>query len=112
MKEFNDILRIDITDSYADLTGKTLRMFAVLPQKIEADFYFKVDDDVAVNIDAMEYYLTQQRTQGNLYMVRGSFPVMFIFRIQCYHEIPRSLLGCVFSLCLFRRRHVGGIYGF
>ena len=70
MKAYGDIVRLDIVDSYSDLSGKTLKMFSVLPQKIDADFYFKVDDDVAVNIDAMETYLTAQRKHGNLYLVR------------------------------------------
>lgn len=70
MKAYNDIVRLDIVDSYSDLSGKTLKMFAVLPQKIDADFYFKVDDDVAINMEALEGYLIAQRNQGNLYMVR------------------------------------------
>lgn len=69
MKEFGDIVRLDIVDSYSDLSGKTLKMFAVLPKKIDADFYFKVDDDVAVNVEAVESYLKERRNQGNLYMV-------------------------------------------
>ena len=29
---------------------KTMKMFTVLPAKFDADFYFKIDDDVAVNM--------------------------------------------------------------
>jgi len=68
MKQFGDIVRLDVVDSYDDLSRKTLKMLSVLPEKIDAYFYFKVDDDVAVNIDAMETYLTEQKNQGNLYM--------------------------------------------
>ena len=39
---------------------KTLKMFSVLPAKFDADFYFKIDDDVAVNVDAMATYLQAQ----------------------------------------------------
>lgn len=73
MKQFGDIVRLDVVDSYDDLSRKTLKMLSVLPEKIDAYFYFKVDDDVAVNIDAMETYLTEQKNQGNLYMVRWPF---------------------------------------
>ncbi len=69
MQQFGDIVRIDMVDTYADLSMKTLRMFSVLPQKIDADFYFKIDDDVAVNVDALADYLDAHRTQGNLYLV-------------------------------------------
>lgn len=69
MQQYGDIVRIDMVDTYADLSMKTLRMFSVLPQKIDADFYFKVDDDVAVNVDALADYLDARRTQGNLYLV-------------------------------------------
>ena len=70
MREFGDILRLDVVDSYDDLSKKTLKMFTVLPQKIDAYYYFKVDDDVAVNIDAMEAFLQERKNQGNLYLVR------------------------------------------
>ena len=74
MKAYGDILRLDVVDSYDDLSKKTLKMFTVLPQKIDAYFYFKVDDDVALNIDAMETYLQERKNQGNLYLVStGSF---------------------------------------
>ena len=69
MKAYGDILRLDVVDSYDDLSKKTLKMFTVLPQKIDAYFYFKVDDDVALNIDAMEAYLQERKNQGNLYLV-------------------------------------------
>eukprot|EP00891_Asterochloris_glomerata_P007456 jgi/Astpho2/7456/e_gw1.00114.96.1_t len=68
MKEFGDIVRIDMVDTYADLSMKTMRMFSALPQKVDADFYFKIDDDVAVNVDALADYLDERRTQGNLYL--------------------------------------------
>lgn len=70
IKLYGDILRLDMVDTYADLSMKTLKMFSVLPAKFDADFYFKIDDDVAVNIDAMAAYLQAKRNQGNLYLVR------------------------------------------
>ena len=39
--------------------------------QVDADFYFKIDDDVAVNVDALADYLDERRTQGNLYLVSG-----------------------------------------
>ena len=69
IKQYGDILRLDMVDTYADLSTKTMKMFTVLPAKFDADFYFKIDDDVAVNIDAMAAYLQAKRNQGNLYLV-------------------------------------------
>ena len=68
--KFGDILRLDSTDTYADLSSKTLKLFGKLPDKFRADFYFKVDDDVIVNVPALIAYLEPRRQQGNLYMVR------------------------------------------
>ena len=69
MRLYGDIVRVDVVDTYGDLSLKTLKLFATLPSKIDADFYFKVDDDVAVNVDAMAQYLGERRSQGNLYLV-------------------------------------------
>lgn len=41
-KEFGDIVRLDSTDTYADLARKTLKLFSKLPDKFDASFYFKV----------------------------------------------------------------------
>mmetsp|Transcript_13969 Transcript_13969/g.42127 ORF Transcript_13969/g.42127 Transcript_13969/m.42127 type:complete len:589 (-) Transcript_13969:1356-3122(-) len=65
---FGDIIRLDSTDTYADLASKTLKLFSKLPDKFDASFYFKVDDDVLVNLKALAAYLRERRTQGNLYM--------------------------------------------
>ena len=69
MKAYGDIWRIDMVDTYADLALKTLKMFSILPARVDADFYFKVDDDVAMNVGAMAEYLQAKRSQGNLYLV-------------------------------------------
>ena len=42
MRQFGDILRVDLVDTYGDLSLKTMKLFATLPGKIDADFYFKV----------------------------------------------------------------------
>lgn len=68
-KKYGDILRIDTLDTYEALSAKTIKMFTILPDLIKADFYFKVDDDVAVNTDALITYLKGKRGQGNLYTV-------------------------------------------
>lgn len=73
MRQYGDILRVDLVDTYGDLSMKTMKLFATLPGKIDADFYFKVDDDVAVNVAALTNYLQQRRTQGNLYLVSFFF---------------------------------------
>ena len=66
--EFGDIVRLDMVDTYADLSMKTLKMFSVLPDMWDAAFYFKIDDDVAVNVPALADYLAQRAGQGNLYL--------------------------------------------
>ena len=67
-EEFGDVVRIDMIDTYADLSMKTLKMFSVLPDMWDASFYFKIDDDVAVNVPALADYLAQRAGQGNLYL--------------------------------------------
>lgn len=69
--QFGDILRLDSTDTYADLSSKTVKLFSKLPGKFRADFYFKVDDDTIVNVPALVAYLEPRRQHGNLYMVRS-----------------------------------------
>lgn len=91
MKEFGDILRLDVVDSYDDLSKKTLKMFTVLPQKIDAYYYFKVDDDVAVNIDAMEAFLQERKNQGNLYLVRSDSQLQLALTILNHSVV---LLSC------------------
>ncbi len=34
-KEFGDVLRLDSTDTYADLSSKTLKLFGKLPGKVQ-----------------------------------------------------------------------------
>lgn len=68
MKKYKDILRVDSTDTYADLASKTLKLFSQLPDKYDASFYFKVDDDVLINLPSLETYLIEKRNEGNLYL--------------------------------------------
>ncbi len=65
---YKDILRIDMVDSYDQLTLKTLRIFTEAPKKVDAQFYFKVDDDIAMNLEALHSYLLERKTRPNLYM--------------------------------------------
>lgn len=69
MQEYGDILRVDAFDAHENLSEKTLQLFSMLTHRFSADFYFKIDDDVAVNIEALAHYLTAHRDNGNLYMV-------------------------------------------
>jgi len=66
--QHGDIMRLDHVDTYADLSAKTLKLFTVLPQLWDAAFYFKVDDDVAINVPALAAYLDARRGEGNLYL--------------------------------------------
>lgn len=68
MKQHSDIMRVDSTDTYADLASKTLKLFSQLPEKYDASFYFKVDDDVLINLPSLEKYLLERRHEGNLYL--------------------------------------------
>ena len=87
MKAYGDIWRIDMVDTYADLALKTLKMFSILPARVDADFYFKVDDDVAMNVGAMAEYLTAKRSQGNLYLVRV-LPGQNTWNLPFFHPSP------------------------
>lgn len=89
--KYNDILRLDLVDTYNDLSLKTLKMFSVLPAKYDADFYFKIDDDVAVNVYAMADYLAARRTQGNLYLVRAE--ELIIGHLSEYARVRMCVLG-------------------
>lgn len=53
-----------------DLSLKTQHLFSTMLSLWDADFYFKVDDDVALSLEAMSDYLAARRAKGNLYMVR------------------------------------------
>ncbi len=96
MKAYGDILRLDVVDAYDDLSKKTLKMFTVLPQKIDAYFYFKVDDDVALNIDAMETYLQERKNQGNLYLV-SKLTLLSKYYKACQMPAQRYLLEKIWA---------------
>jgi len=66
--QYGDIVRLDHVDTYADLSAKTLKLFTLLPSLWDAAFYFKVDDDVALNVPALAAYLDGRRGEGNLYL--------------------------------------------
>ena len=55
----------------ADLSLKTLHLFGRVSSKVIADFYFKIDDDVAVNVDALADYLQVRRGPGWRLVVSG-----------------------------------------
>lgn len=68
MATYKDIIRVNMVDSYDQLTLKTLRIFTDASSKVDAHFYFKVDDDVAINLEALHTYLHDLRGQPNLYI--------------------------------------------
>ena len=51
-----------------------MRRTSMIVMQFRADFYFKVDDDVIVNVPALVAYLEPRRQHGNLYMVRPAAP--------------------------------------
>ncbi|KDD74030.1 galactosyltransferase, partial [Helicosporidium sp. ATCC 50920] len=67
-QEFGDILRLDVVDAYGVLSAKTLALFESLPRMHDADFYFKIDDDVAVNVPAFVGWLETRRSEQDLYV--------------------------------------------
>jgi len=67
-KQYGDIIRLDLDDDYHSLSSKTVRLFSDMPTIFDADFYFKIDDDVVVNIPELADYLDKKRSQGNLYL--------------------------------------------
>ncbi|KAL4427755.1 hypothetical protein ABPG75_001844 [Micractinium tetrahymenae] len=68
MKQYGDVERLDVVDEYNELSRKTARLFSQMSDTVVADFYFKIDDDVAVNIPALAGYLRERRARGNLYL--------------------------------------------
>jgi len=64
---YGDIIRLDVDDVYENLSAKTLRLFSDLPEKYTADYYMKVDDDIAMNLPELSAYLKTRGKQPNLY---------------------------------------------
>jgi len=65
--KYGDIIRLDVDDAYENLSAKTLRLFSDLPEKYIADYYMKVDDDIAMNLSELSAYLKTRGKQPNLY---------------------------------------------
>ena len=72
MEQYGDIIRVNVLDAHDNLSEKTLKLFTLLLERFHAHFYFKIDDDVAVNMEALTEYLETKRGQSNLYMVSGT----------------------------------------
>ncbi|EFN59688.1 hypothetical protein CHLNCDRAFT_133227 [Chlorella variabilis] len=67
-RQHGDMERLAVQDEYGELSRKTARLFSQMSSTVHADFYFKIDDDVAVNVQALSDYLRERRQQGNLYL--------------------------------------------
>lgn len=65
--KYGDIIRLDVDDVYENLSAKTIRLFSDLPEKYIADYYMKVDDDIAINLPELSAYLKTRGKQPNLY---------------------------------------------
>ena len=92
VEQHDDILRVDAYDAHDNLSEKTLALFTLLSQHFPAHFYFKVDDDVAVNMEALTRYLAAKTDRGNLYMVRKREPLVTAPVGRGVDESMRSLL--------------------
>lgn len=105
MATYKDIIRVNVLDSYDQLPHKTLRMFADASSKVDAHFYFKVDDDIAVNLEAMHDYLKELRGQPNLYMgCMKSGPVLTDANLKWYEPLSWRFgdpVGEVRLLCMW-----------
>lgn len=93
-QQYGDIVRLDAVDTYADLPTKALKLFSALPDIFDADFYFKVDDDVILNIPALASYLRPRRHQGNLYMVLN--PLLYLYMLALVQPKLRIVALCWF----------------
>ncbi|CAD7705336.1 unnamed protein product [Ostreobium quekettii] len=67
MAEFGDMVTIDIK-GYEDAAKKILAFYRSVALTTDADFYFKVEKDVVVNVNNLVEYLTPNRDKGNLFV--------------------------------------------
>ncbi|XP_078440945.1 putative beta-1,3-galactosyltransferase 1 isoform X2 [Wolffia australiana] len=82
----NDILRLDHTEGYYELSAKTKSFFSTAVLEWDADFYVKVDDDVHVNLGALAMILANYSSTPRTYIgCMKSGPVLFQKSMK-YHE--------------------------
>ncbi|CAD7700436.1 unnamed protein product [Ostreobium quekettii] len=67
MAEHGDMVTVDIK-GYEDAAKKILAFYRSVALTTDADYYFKVEKDVVVNIGNLVDYLTPTRDRGNLFM--------------------------------------------
>ena len=68
-KEHNDMIFLDVGDTYANLSTKIIKMFSYASKNIDFDLLLKTDDDSYVNIIDLHKYL-QPYPHKQFYMGR------------------------------------------
>lgn len=67
MEEHGDIMPVDIR-GFEDAPKKVLGYLRGVSLSVNADFFFKVEKDVVLNLDKLVEFLEPKRDKGNLYM--------------------------------------------
>ncbi|CAH9116446.1 unnamed protein product [Cuscuta europaea] len=108
-EKYGDILRLDHVEGYLELSAKTKTYFATAVKIWNADYYFKVDDDVHVNIGTLGEILVRHRKKPLVYIgCMKSGPVLSQRGVR-YHEPEHWKFGD--SGNKYFRHATGQIYG-
>ncbi|GMH44972.1 hypothetical protein BSKO_12929 [Bryopsis sp. KO-2023] len=67
MEEHGDIMPVDIR-GFEDAPKKVLGYLRGVSLSVDADFFFKVEKDVVLNLDQLVAFLEPKRNKGNLYL--------------------------------------------
>lgn len=108
-KTHGDFLRLDHVEGYLELSAKTKTYFATAVKLWDAEYYFKVDDDVHVNIGTLGEVLVRHRKKPLVYIgCMKSGPVLSQRGVR-YHEPEHWKFGD--SGNKYFRHATGQIYG-
>ncbi|VFQ93788.1 unnamed protein product [Cuscuta campestris] len=108
-KTHGDFLRLDHVEGYLELSAKTKTYFATAVKLWNAEYYFKVDDDVHVNIGTLGEILARYRKKPLVYIgCMKSGPVLSQRGVR-YHEPEHWKFGD--SGNKYFRHATGQIYG-
>ncbi|VFQ61742.1 unnamed protein product [Cuscuta campestris] len=108
-KTHGDFLRLDHVEGYLELSAKTKTYFATAVKLWNAEYYFKVDDDVHVNIGTLGEILARHRKKPLVYIgCMKSGPVLSQRGVR-YHEPEHWKFGD--SGNKYFRHATGQIYG-
>ena len=68
ISEHDDFFRRKHTDTYDKLSDKTVMWFGDGgDDRVEADFYMKIDDDIHLRVPALEKFLVSHRLTRSMY---------------------------------------------